>query len=252
MRCDGIVQGYTTWVHHGEMYDSPRLAFVDVPNNTTNLPTSGVPRATAVQDGMQELLEAAFCRAEMLGSVPSMSEGEVGDVESGFADMEHSVAEDEHLADDDDAKGNEQNLYERYLKDAHTSLYPGCKFSKLSFLVNLYHLKCLNGWTQESFTTLLGVLADSYPPEADLPKTYYQVKRIICALGLDYVKIHACPKDCMLFRGNTAKKDFCDVCKSSRWKDAKKIGSAAKPKKKKKPAKVLRYFPLIPRIQRLF
>jgi hypothetical protein len=56
----------------------------------------------------------------------------------------------------------------------------------------------------------------------------------------------------MLFRGNTAKKDFCDVCKSSRWKDAKKIGSAAKPKKKKKPAKVLRYFPLIPRIQRLF
>ncbi|CAD6272351.1 unnamed protein product [Miscanthus lutarioriparius] len=168
----GTAAGYTTWVHHGEMYDSPPLAFVDVPNNTTNLATSGVPRAAAVQDVMQELLQAAFCRAEMFESVPSMSEGEVDDVESGFADMEHSVAEDEHPADDN-AKGSEQNLYERYLKDAHTSLYPGCKFSKLSFLVNLYHLKCLNGWTQESFTTLLGVLADSYPPEADLPKTYY-------------------------------------------------------------------------------
>jgi len=250
LRCDGIIQGYTTWVHHGEMYESPQFAFVDVPTDTTNLPTSGVSRAPAVQDGMQELLQAAFFRNEMFESLPSMSEGVV-DVESGFADMEQTVAEDVHPADDN-AKESEQNLYERYLKDAHTSLYPGCKFSKLSFLVNLYHLKCLNGWTQESFTRLLGVLSDSYPPHVDLPKTYYQVKRIIRALGLDYVKIHACPKDCMLFRGSSAKKDFCDVCQSSRWKDFKKNGSTVRPKKKKKPAKVLRYFPLIPRLQRLF
>jgi hypothetical protein len=78
------------------------------------------------------------------------------------------------------------------------------------------------------------------------------VKRIIRASGLDYVKIHACGKDCMLFQGDATKKDFCDVCESSRWKDAKKIGSTTKPKKKKKLEKVLRYFPLIPRIQRLF
>ncbi|CAD6343180.1 unnamed protein product [Miscanthus lutarioriparius] len=135
------------------MYESPQFAFVDVPTDTTNLPTSGVSRAPAVQDGMQELLQAAFFRNEMFESLPSMSEGVV-DVESGFADMEQTVAEDVHPADDN-AKESEQNLYERYLKDAHTSLYPGCKFSKLSFLVNLYHLKCLNGWTQESFTRLL-------------------------------------------------------------------------------------------------
>jgi hypothetical protein len=85
---------------------------------------------------MQELLQAAFTRAEMFELVPSMFEGEVDDVESGFADMEHSIAKDEHPIDDN-AKGNEQNLYERYLKGAHTSLYPRCKFSNLSFLVNL-------------------------------------------------------------------------------------------------------------------
>ncbi|CAD6262050.1 unnamed protein product [Miscanthus lutarioriparius] len=153
LRCDGIIQGYTTWVHHGEMYESPQFAFVDVPTDTTNLPTSGVSRAPAVQDGMQELLQAAFFRNEMFESLPSMSEGVV-DVELGFADMEQTVAEDVHPADDN-AKESEQNLYERYLKDAHTSLYPGCKFSKLSFLVNLYYLKFLNGWTQESFTRLL-------------------------------------------------------------------------------------------------
>ena len=66
------------------------------------------------------------------------------------------------------------------------------------------------------------------------------------------MKIHACPKDCMLFRGDRAMQETCHVCKSSRWKDGEKNGSPAQPKRKKKPAKVLCYFPLIPRIQRLF
>jgi hypothetical protein len=111
----------------------------------------------------------------------------------------------------------------------------------------------------------MGLLSDTLPPEAKLPETYYEAKKIIRGLGLDYVKIHACPKDCMLFRGKIhAKKDVCDVCKSSRWKVDKDNASSAKPKVDKEnassvkpkgkriPAKVLRYFPLIPRIQRLF
>ena len=34
LRCDGILQGYTTWVHHGENYERPTDPFVDVPNIT--------------------------------------------------------------------------------------------------------------------------------------------------------------------------------------------------------------------------
>ena len=41
------------------------------------------------------------------------------------------------------------------------------------------------------------------------------------------------------------------MCESSRWKVDKKSGSIEKPKGKRKPKKVLWYFPLIPRIQRL-
>ncbi|WVZ53295.1 hypothetical protein U9M48_004261, partial [Paspalum notatum var. saurae] len=111
---------------------------------------------------------------------------------------------------------------------------------------------CLHGWTQESFTSLLGILSTALPPEANLPKTYYEAKKIIHGLGLGYVKIHACPNDCMLFRGDTDKKDFCHVCKNSRWKEDKKNGSTAEQKRKKTPAKVLCYFPLIPRLLRLF
>jgi hypothetical protein len=48
-------------------------------------------------------------------------------------------------------------------------LFPGSKYSKLSFLVHLYHLQCLHGWSQESFTSLMGLLSNTLPPEAKLP-----------------------------------------------------------------------------------
>ena len=44
----------------------------------------------------------------------------------------------------------------KLLRDAEEELFPGCKtFSKLSFIVHLYHIKCLGGWTEKSFTKVL-------------------------------------------------------------------------------------------------
>jgi len=38
-------------------------------------------------------------------------------------------------------------------------------------------------------------------------------------LGLDYKKIHACPKDCMLFWKESENLDVCSIYKYSRWKE---------------------------------
>ncbi|KAL6909850.1 hypothetical protein ACP4OV_001509 [Aristida adscensionis] len=259
LKCDGILQYYTTWIHHGEEYDSsPSFAFAPL-HHTTSLPTSGVARTAAAQDGqerlddMHGLLQAAFVTPDGYESLSSMSEAELDDFESENPDMEQNVDEIELPAYEDNDATREHNTYASILKDAHTRLYTGCDtFSKLSFVVNLYHLKYLHGWTQESFTRLLGLLSAALPPEANLPKNYYEAKKIIRDLGLGYVKIHACPKDCMLFRGDRANQESCHVCGSSRWEEDEKNGSPTQSKRKRKPAKVLRYFPLIPRIQRLF
>ncbi|GJV72793.1 hypothetical protein Tco_1492788 [Tanacetum coccineum] len=65
-------------------------------------------------------------------------------------------------------------------------------------------------------------------------------------IGLGYESIHACEHDCCLFRGEVNKDlQFCPVCNTSRWKDSDTPG-------KKVPRKVLRYFPIIPRLQRLY
>jgi hypothetical protein len=62
-------------------------------------------------------------------------------------------------------------------------------------------------------------------------------------LGLGYYSIHVCFNNCVLFRKQYAKLDDCPICGMSRWKD---------PERKKIPQKVLRHFPLAPRLKRMF
>ena len=88
----------------------------------------------------------------------------------------------------------------KLLEDANRTCYKGCKdFNKLLAILYLYHIKCLNGWTNKYFTMLLQFLLDFLPSNAKLPNDCYEVKKIIKDLGLSYEKIHACPKDCALY-----------------------------------------------------
>nr|DAD32060.1 TPA_asm: hypothetical protein HUJ06_010911 [Nelumbo nucifera] len=70
-------------------------------------------------------------------------------------------------------------------------------------------------------------------------------------------KIDACKNGCMLFWGDDVEKDMCDKCGESRWKsdnncELDDCDQDATLSKKKRPVKVLRYLPFIPRLQRLF
>ena len=101
---------------------------------------------------------------------------------------------------------------------------------------------------------LLQILKDMLPSDANLPKASYDAKKIIKDLGLSYEKIHACPNDCMLFWKEHANDEVCH-CGASRWatneNDFQQNMSTSSKKRKKKAAKVLRLFPLKPRLQRL-
>ncbi|XP_049391622.1 uncharacterized protein LOC125856085 [Solanum stenotomum] len=95
---------------------------------------------------------------------------------------------------------------------------------------------------------LLDLIKEAFP-FAQIPESFYKAKKVIKDLGLHYEKIHACTNDCMLFWNDTAKLDKCSVCRSSRWKN---VRDDLTNKVTKIPAKVLRYFPLKPRLQRIF
>ena len=39
------------------------------------------------------------------------------------------------------------------------------------------------------------------PKDKELPESTYEAKKVVCPLGLEVQKIHACPNDCILYRG---------------------------------------------------
>jgi len=89
-----------------------------------------------------------------------------------------------------------------------------------------------------------------------LPSSYQDCRFIIKGLGFSYKKIDACPNDYVLFRKEYEKEVRCPKCGSSKYKEKKHQNSRRKVSCKVAsppiPAKVLRYFPLKPRIKRLF
>ena len=140
---------------------------------------------------------------------------------------------------------SETDAFLKLLEDVERELYPGNTFfSKLSFVVTLLHLKTMNGWTINSFNSLLEVFKKALPPKAAVPKSFSDAKRIIRDLGFISEKIHACVNDCVLFRKEY---ENFDTCPNPNCKEA-----CYKSKGSKIPRKVLRYFPLKPRLQRLY
>ena len=113
-------------------------------------------------------------------------------------------------------------LFESMMIDAETPLYEGCtSFSKLSFLVTLFHLKASGGWTNTSFTKLLETLKEAFPKDNKVPLSMYEAKKTLGTLGMKYEKFHACPNDCILYRHEHENLDECPICKESRWKKGK-------------------------------
>ncbi|XP_060185745.1 uncharacterized protein LOC132615196 [Lycium barbarum] len=129
-----------------------------------------------------------------------------------------------------------------FLKDGSETLYQGSKYTKLEFLIKLYHIKVYCRLSDKAMTMILDLLRDAFE-DAKLPPSFYEAKKAINKLGLDYTKIATCPNNCMLYWENDSELEACKHCGISKWNPNKK---------KKQVAKALRYFPLKPRLKRLF
>ncbi|XP_049397375.1 uncharacterized protein LOC125861553 [Solanum stenotomum] len=137
----------------------------------------------------------------------------------------------------------------KLLEEGKQELYHGCEnLSKLNFTIRLFLFKCIHGLSNVAFGDLLDLLREAFP-FAHIPESFHKEKNVIKDLGLDYEKIHACPNDCMLFWKENEKENNCYVCGSSRWKT---VNDPLTNESSKIPAKVLRYLPLKPRLQRIF
>ena len=86
-----------------------------------------------------------------------------------------------------------------------------------------------------------------FSEDHNIPKSMYETKKILCALGIEYDKIHTCLNDCILYQKEFANASRCSVCKISRQKQNFK-----KKEKEGIPTKVLSYIPSISRFKHFF
>jgi len=106
------------------------------------------------------------------------------------------------------------------IEDHRKLLYPTAEDGqkKLGTTLELLQWKAKNGASDKSFGQLK-IMKKMLPGANELPTTTYKAKQVVCPLGLEIQKIHVCPNDCILYRGEEYENlDACLVCKTLRYK----------------------------------
>ncbi|XP_042988691.1 uncharacterized protein LOC122316221 [Carya illinoinensis] len=215
----GFDPTYQTWIFHGE--DDPFLS---------------TPLSDEEQDDTRDFSEYPDDLDEMLDDIRHGS----------YMGSDWQRDGDVNMDDQPSTSNSQSNFtFEELVADARRPLYPSCKqFSKLSFIVKLLHIKSIGSWTVKSFDMVIKLLQEAFP-EALFPDSYADARRLERGLGFSYEKIHVCPNDCALFWKENATYNECPKCQASRWEESTSPA-------RRIPKKVLRYFPLKPRLQRLY
>jgi hypothetical protein len=205
-------------------------------------------------------MQSSYDRWIHHGELSDGPQSEQSHEDDGFHERaDHEIADGNEDFDDDDDDGLPdifRDMFEAELTGAggvprfgsvldelHKELQAGSRYTKFSFVVKLLHIKSFYRITNVAFTAMMKLLSLAFP-HCSLPASYNEAKNFLSSLGLGYTAIHVCPNNCILFRRQYEKLDQCPVCEASRWKDTN--GN------KRIPEKVLRHFPIIPRLRRMF
>ena len=124
-------------------------------------------------------------------------------------------------------------------------LYSGSKHSKLGATVMMVNLVAIHsGITKKAAEDILAIVKYLLPSDNCQPESMYQAKALTKRLGLDFRNIHVCPRGCVLFdQEDTKELERCPRCGAPRYKDMLS---------RTRPLKVLRFFPVTPRLKRFF
>nr|AAV44163.1 putative polyprotein [Oryza sativa Japonica Group] len=119
--------------------------------------------------------------------------------------MEEDEAEDENIPDWAQYagfEGNQTGEVDRDAGDNDAADDLGCDqgHKKLDTTLEFLQWKAKNGVSDKAFGDLLKLVKNILPEGNKLPETTYKAKKIVCPLGLEVQKIHACPNDCILYR----------------------------------------------------
>lgn len=230
----GFMSNYTLWTKHGE---PGVLMGDDEEEDDNNIPDWAHLQAAGAFEDDDDPMDVTEENVPVVAEPPD----ELGRV---FVD-----------AQKDSETAKEKFKFEQMLADHKRPLYPGCKeeLKKLGTTLEMLKWKAANGVTDKGFGELLKIVKNMLLEGNELPLTTYEAKQMVCPLGLEVEKIHACPNDCILYRGKEYENlESSPVCSALRYKIRRDDPGDVdgQPVKKKVPAMLVWYFPVIPHLKR--
>ncbi|KAL9674184.1 hypothetical protein QQ045_030454 [Rhodiola kirilowii] len=213
----GMMRGYTTWTSHGEVGDGREMYALRQQYLMHRRGESSSQSQTDHFNPTMEILHDTF---------PYVRDEVMND-----------AIEFDHLG---------EVAYEKYqnlVAEAQTPIYTGSELTVLEIILKTMQAKVENRWSNKSLNDILRLTKLALPKENKYPDSYQDVKKVLKNLGLGYETIHACEKGCILYYKEFMALQSCPVCNEPRYTNTE--GS-------KIPNRVVKYFPLTPRLQRLY
>lgn len=213
---NGILPHYTVWDLHGEVTSIPSASDerMEYLHNMASSSNSFDPAVQFVHDAFP-FREQYFHGEEQVTPNP---------------DLEHiGIAA--------------TKKYDNLIKATETLLYYGSSKTTLGALLEVMSLKERKGMNDSTFTEVVDLCKRTLPEPNTYPESYAAAKKALKDVGMGYEVFDACVNSCHLYYKEGAIFDQCPVCGTLRYtkNDGKKI-----------PRKQVRYFPLTPRLQRLY
>ncbi|KAK1614799.1 hypothetical protein QYE76_020316 [Lolium multiflorum] len=170
-----------------------------------------------------------------------------------FAGCRSRFEEVETPQDAETSEDPEENTKEYYeaLFASQKPLHENTEVTQLDAIARLMALKCHRNLCRDGFDELLVIVGSLLPKGHLLPQNFYYSTKLLSDLKMSSQQIHACPKGCMLFREEHADTNYCIKCNSSRYFEVDRNGDGQK-RQTTVAKNILRYLPVLPRIQRLF
>jgi hypothetical protein len=216
----GFMENYRCWYAHGEVF---------VCNKSMR---ERVVRSTSSASNVHEVANDNSTNPyrNMIMDVIRMNQGNVSQC---------PIVEEEPNAD--------ATRFFDLLKDFDKSLWDCCtNHSKLSIIAQVFIIKLDHGLSEAGYDKIIEWTRSILPEGNKLKENFYATKSMMKPLGLGYQKIDMCPNFCMLYYLENVELTECMTCGHSGYK------SRTGREKTLVAYKKLRYFPITPKLQRLF
>ncbi|XP_048489971.1 uncharacterized protein LOC125491934 [Beta vulgaris subsp. vulgaris] len=186
-----------------------------------------------------------LCHRETVDETPSEPSNPYRDMIVDALGHNEENPNNEQINNVQEEPNDEAKKFFELLKAADSPLYARSKVSVLEMASRIISLMCEYNLPHRCVDGFASLLNEVIPNNNQMSTTFYDTKKVLKGLQLPHEKIHACRNGCMLFWKGDAHLMKCSLlCECDRYKKT--------PKGKLIPEKVLTYFPIKSRLQRLY